>query len=462
MRAILGAAVALLAAVVPLVCAEDLGAALQALPKCAVGCLVDGVTHSTCSSNLTAACICNNVPLQEQISLCVTANCTVTQALATKNITDTTCGVPLRDRGTTYDTTSIVLAVISSSIVVLRLSFKVLVTRSLSSDDYVVFFLMLVGVPSVVITHYGTTPNGLGRDVWTLTPQNITNFLYYFYFMAIFYFTQVMLIKLCLLLFYLRIFPSQGVRRLLWGTIAFDILFGIIFLFVTIFQCSPISYFWQNWDGEHEGKCLNINAIAWANAAISIALDLWMLVIPLVQLKSLNLHWKKKIGVGLMFCVGTFVTVVSIIRLQALVTFAKSSDPTWDNFPVSLWSTVEINVGIMCTCMPTLRLLLTRVFPVLSGGTRSRDMYYQSGGSQVARSKINSSRNRTLGTLSASSRSDNTIGQPGSRVDNGPIKPPGILRQQTYAVHYDDDEASLVNMRDLDRNGRSNQSDTWK
>lgn len=153
---------------------------------------------------------------------------------------------------------------------------------------------------------------------------------------------------------------------------------------------------------------------------------------------------------------------MSIIRLQALVTFAKSSDPTWDNFPVSLWSTVEINVGIMCTCMPTLRLLLTRVFPVLSGGTRSRDMYYQSGGSQVARSKINSSRNRTLGTLSASSRSDNTIGQPGSRVDNGPIKPPGILRQQTYAVHYDDDEASLVNMRDLDRNGRSNQSDTWK
>jgi hypothetical protein len=30
-----------------------------------------------------------------------------------------------------------------------------------------------------------------------------------------------------------------------------------------------------------------------------------MLAIPLAQLKTLNLHWKKKIGVGLMFCVGT-------------------------------------------------------------------------------------------------------------------------------------------------------------
>lgn len=224
-------------------------------------------------------------------------------------MTETTCGVPVRGRGQTYDTTSIILAVISSSIVLLRVNYKFFVTRSLSSDDYVIFFLMLVGVPSVVITHYGTTPNGLGRDVWTLTPQNITDFLYYFYLMAILYFTQVMLVKLCLLIFYLRIFPSQEVRRLLWGTIICDVLFGIIFFFLAIFQCSPISYFWQNWDGEHEGKCLDINAIAWANAGISIALDLWMLVIPMAQLKNLKLHWKKKIGVGLMFCVGTLYVV---------------------------------------------------------------------------------------------------------------------------------------------------------
>ncbi|KAB5581016.1 hypothetical protein GE09DRAFT_1020739 [Coniochaeta sp. 2T2.1] len=456
MRAILGFVFALLAAVVSLVSAQDLGAALQLLPKCAVGCLVNGITHSACANNLTASCICTNMPLQEQISRCVTANCTITQALATKNITDTTCGVPFRSRGATYDTTSIVLAVISSSIVVLRLCFKVLVTRSLSSDDYVVFLLMLVGVPSVIITHYGTTPNGLGRDLWTLSPEQITNFLYYFYFMAILYFTQVMLVKLCLLLFYLRIFPSKTVRHLLWGTVVINVLFGIIFVCVAIFQCSPISFFWQNWDGEHKGKCLDINAIAWANAAISIALDLWMLVIPLAQLKTLRLHWKKKIGVGLMFCVGTFVTIVSIIRLQALVTFEKSNDPTWDNFPVSLWSTVEINVGIMCTCMPTIRLLLTRLFPILSGGTNSgKSKYHNSGNGDAPSGKLNSSRKRTLGNLSGS-MSDHANELPSSLAAKPPAKPPGILRQKTYAVHYDDDEASLVQMRDLDRHGRSN------
>ena len=46
---------------------------------------------------------------------------------------------------------------------------------------------------------------------------------------------------------------------------------------------------------------------------------------------------------------------------------------------VSIWSTIEINVGIICACMPTLRLLLVRLFPVL-GGSRSAGKYYNASG----------------------------------------------------------------------------------
>jgi hypothetical protein len=74
---------------------------------------------------------------------------------------------------------------------------------------------------------------------------------------------------------------------------------------VAIFQCNPINYFWLKWDGEHKGQCLNINPITWANAIISISLDIWMHAIPLWQLKRLKLGWKKKTGVAAMFFVGT-------------------------------------------------------------------------------------------------------------------------------------------------------------
>lgn len=82
-------------------------------------------------------------------------------------------------------------------------------------------------------------------------------------------------------------------------------MFGVAFVVAVIFQCSPISYNWTKWDGEHEGSCLNITAIAWSNAAMSIVFDVWMLAVPLSLLHKLRLHWKRKLGVALMFSVGT-------------------------------------------------------------------------------------------------------------------------------------------------------------
>jgi len=156
-----------------------------------------------------------------------------------------------------------------------------------------------------VLNVHGLTPNGLGKDIWTLTFKQITDFIHVFYIMEILYFVELALLKLSLLFFYLRVFPGTTIRRLIWATIIFDIVFGIVFVFIAIFQCQPIDYFWKNWDGEHRGKCFDMNAIGWANATISIPLDFWMLGLPTSQLIHLKLHWKKKIGVGLMFGVGT-------------------------------------------------------------------------------------------------------------------------------------------------------------
>jgi hypothetical protein len=237
---------------------------------------------------------------------------------------------------------------LAAAFVVMRFGFKSTVARlEFGYDDWCVLATLIVIIPSGIVTVTGTVKNGLGRDMWTLTPTEITQMLKYFYIMASLYFTQLTLLKLTLLFFYIRVFPAKEVQRLLWGTIIFTTMWGIAFVVVAIFQCRPISYFWTKWDGLHEGSCLDINAITASNAAISIALDLWILGIPLWQLWGLKLHWKKKVGVALMFCVGTFVTVVSILRLQALVHFAASSNASWEFYDVSVWSTIEITVGIM-------------------------------------------------------------------------------------------------------------------
>jgi hypothetical protein len=270
------------------------------------------------------------------------------ERIATKNLSLRTCGAPIRNRGGRYVALSNVMVTIAAVFVAIRFAYKILVTRAdIGWDDWTVLATLLTAVVSAILTVFGMVKHGLGQDLWTLSPEEITKMLRYFYIMATLYFTQVTLLKLTLTFFYIRVFPSPGVQRLLWGTVIFITLWGFTFVMTAIFQCRPINYFWLKWDGLHEGHCLDINAIATSNAGLSIALDFWILGIPLFQLWGLKMNWKKKVGVGLMFCVGTFVTIVSILRLTALVHFAASANASWEFYDVSVWSSVEICVGIM-------------------------------------------------------------------------------------------------------------------
>ncbi len=58
--------------------------------------------------------------------------------------------------------------------------------------------------------------------------------------------------------------------------------------------------------------------------------------------------------------------MISIIRLFTLASAINTEDPTWDNVPTSWWSTLELNCGILCASLPTLRPLLRRATGGLS------------------------------------------------------------------------------------------------
>lgn len=227
------------------------------------------------------------------------------RAPATLNATQTSCHRPIRDRSGEYRTTSISLVVFSALFVVQRFAYKLYAGMELGLDDWFTLATFLFGIPGSIINARFLPESGIGRDVWTLTPEQITDFGRFFFVNEVIYFTAVPLAKLALLFFYRRIFPGTGVRRLLGVTIAFNLLYGIAFSSVSIFQCTPMNYFWLRWDGLHKGHCVDINAFSWSNAIISIVLDLWMLAIPLWQLRRLTLSRKTKLGVGLMFAAGT-------------------------------------------------------------------------------------------------------------------------------------------------------------
>jgi hypothetical protein len=251
--------------------------------------------------------MCTSTQLRTSIERCLLSTCTIKEGLTAQNVTATLCDQKARDTSAELKATNIALMAVSAAFVLLRLAQK-LFSRAearMATDDYLIFLTLLVGQPSTILIDRGLIPNGLGRDIWTMSFDQVTAFGKYFYWVEICYFAQLSVLKLSFLFFYKRIFPGRTIQRIIMATIAFSILYGIVFVVVAVFQCRPISYYWTKWDGKHTGHCIDINALVWANAAISIAVDLWMLGIPLSQLIHLKLSWSKKAGVVVMFCLGT-------------------------------------------------------------------------------------------------------------------------------------------------------------
>ncbi|KAH6665360.1 CFEM domain-containing protein, partial [Plectosphaerella plurivora] len=350
-------------------------------------CLTQAVGRQSHCTATDAACICNSPSIQADAQGCMMERCTPRELLTTLNISSRTCHLPVRDRSKEYMVISIVLCVISTIIAVMRVVF-VAMTSTIKFDDICVILTSAIIVSVTVFNNVRLEESGLGKDIWMLGADDLTAFGRWFYIMQILYFSAIALLKLAILTFFLRIFQYTPIKIPIIMTIIFSALFGIIFVVIAIFLCSPISYFWTKWDEEHEGSCMNINAFAWANGAISISLDIWMLVLPLLQISSMNLKWQKKLGVALMFGVGTFVTIVSILRLVYLVTNASTQNPSWEQFDAAKWSTIEINVGVICVCMPTMRLILVQFFPRLTDWMRSMTGRAKKGDRHRSRTKV--------------------------------------------------------------------------
>lgn len=119
------------------------------------------------------------------------------------------------------------------------------------------------------------------------------------------YLGSLMIIRVSVLLFYLRIFPQRLFRRVVYAIIIANMFYGSAFILISIFQCIPVQAAWTRWDGTVEGRCVDVNLLGWASGAINVALNITVLILPLPGLTKLAIPWGRKIHVLLVFGLGS-------------------------------------------------------------------------------------------------------------------------------------------------------------
>ena len=122
------------------------------------------------------------------------------------------------------------------------------------------------------------------------------------YLCEVLYVITIGLIKISILLFYLQVFPTRSFRLRCWSVMGFVLASSFAFEIVTIFQCHPVSFAWNK---DIHGTCINFNRVTWANAAFNILQDILIIVLPISEVRKLQLGRKKKIGLYIMFGLGS-------------------------------------------------------------------------------------------------------------------------------------------------------------
>ncbi|CAG8977707.1 hypothetical protein HYALB_00008734, partial [Hymenoscyphus albidus] len=149
------------------------------------------------------------------------------------------------------------------------------------------------------------TGHGLGKDIWSIPFERITDILYIYYFDEVLYLGSLMMIRLSMLCLYLRLFPQKGFKRIIYAIIAVNILYSIAFITASVFQCIPIQAAWTRWDGIVPAKCINANAVGWSSAIINIVLHAIIIILPLPKLMRLLMSWEQNIQILIMCGLGS-------------------------------------------------------------------------------------------------------------------------------------------------------------
>lgn len=150
-------------------------------------------------------------------------------------------------------------------VVFLRLFFRLHVSPTpFDLDDHALHVAVLLAIVVMALNESPAYATGISRSVWTLSWEQTVAFMKYVYAQRCLYFAYTIIIKLAMLFFFRRIFPDSHARRLIWATVVMNVVGGLVVLFIALFQCSPIEYWWTRLDDETRtaGHCLSDTAIA--------------------------------------------------------------------------------------------------------------------------------------------------------------------------------------------------------
>lgn len=141
--------------------------------------------------------------------------------------------------------------------------------------------------------------------------------------------------------------------------------FSIYYLFLMIFQCHPVSYFWTRYGVGASGTCLSPNIVVdstYAHAVLSAISDWTLGTLPIFLVWNLQMNTRTKVSVAVILSLGAIGSLATVIRIFYIHQLRDAKEFLFKNTNVSIWSTVEPGMGITASSLACLKPLFRTCF----------------------------------------------------------------------------------------------------
>ncbi|KAI5843518.1 hypothetical protein DFP73DRAFT_479078 [Morchella snyderi] len=170
-------------------------------------------------------------------------------------------------------------------------------------------------------------------------------------------FSAMWLSKGACVIYYYHLFPnlSPYLRKYLFFVTAFTAGTYVFVVFLHSFWCRPI---FTNWDGTCNATGNTTTLPLWS--FLNIFTDIFILILPLSVLHTLQLGKRQLAGLVVVFFIGSLSIIAAIARLVDIYPKIRKDSNAPIVHTYELWACVEITMGQLAVCLPALRAYLRK------------------------------------------------------------------------------------------------------
>ncbi|KAH8657417.1 hypothetical protein BGZ60DRAFT_567181 [Tricladium varicosporioides] len=248
-------------------------------------------------------------------------------------------------------------------------------------------FYIAYSIFALISIHFG-----LGQHVTAVPIEQHPKALLFKWLGQVFYVVVAVLVKFVVGILLLRICSHQKWQRItIYILLAVVGLFNAFYIFIVIFQCRPIEFYWFRYqtDSPVSGQCSHTKLATiptYISLVLNVLSDFTLALLPISFVWHLKMEVRTKVSVVVVLALGSIASLATIARIPYAKQLLSNPDYLYNFTDLAIWSTVEIGLGFAASSLATLKPLF-RKLKILTTSRNATTSLKQTGQSSTLHSR---------------------------------------------------------------------------